>query len=95
MKTSMKQMKQMCHNGTFCDIMLSCDNHKVAAHKAVLAAASLHFHTLIQSAADDTLDLSEIDSQKLDILEMAYTGTVYLSDDTVEHCLTVARKFNM
>ncbi|NXC20048.1 KLH28 protein, partial [Corythaeola cristata] len=78
-----------------CDIILRVGDVKIHAHKVVLASISPYFKAMFTGNLSEK-ENSEVEFQCIDeaalqaIVEYAYTGTVFISQDTVESLLPAA-----
>uniref|UniRef100_A0A8C7EHH2 Kelch like family member 28 n=2 Tax=Nothoprocta perdicaria TaxID=30464 RepID=A0A8C7EHH2_NOTPE len=78
-----------------CDIILRVGDVKIHAHKVVLASISPYFKAMFTGNLSEK-ENSEVEFQCVDeaalqaIVEYAYTGTVFISQDTVESLLPAA-----
>ncbi|NXC90880.1 KLH28 protein, partial [Cercotrichas coryphoeus] len=78
-----------------CDVVLRAGEAKVHAHKAVLASISPYFKAMFTGNLSEK-ENAEVEFQCVDeaalqaIVEYAYTGTVFISQDTVEALLPAA-----
>ncbi|XP_050831484.1 kelch-like protein 28 isoform X2 [Serinus canaria] len=78
-----------------CDVVLRAGEAKIHAHKAVLASISPYFKAMFTGNLSEK-ENAEVEFQCVDeaalqaIVEYAYTGTVFISQDTVESLLPAA-----
>ncbi|XP_060685290.1 kelch-like protein 28 isoform X1 [Hemiscyllium ocellatum] len=78
-----------------CDIVLRVGDVKIHAHKVVLASISPYFKAMFTGNLSEN-ENSEVEFQCIDetalqaIVEYAYTGTIFISQDTVESLLPAA-----
>ncbi|XP_017569285.1 kelch-like protein 28 [Pygocentrus nattereri] len=78
-----------------CDIVLRVGDVKIHAHKVVLASISPYFKAMFTGNLSEK-ETSEVEFQCIDeaalqaIVEYAYTGTVFISQETVESLLPAA-----
>uniref|UniRef100_A0A671LSE9 BTB domain-containing protein n=1 Tax=Sinocyclocheilus anshuiensis TaxID=1608454 RepID=A0A671LSE9_9TELE len=78
-----------------CDIVLRVGDAKIHAHKVVLASISPYFKAMFTGNLSEK-ETSEVEFQCVDeaalkaIVEYAYTGTVFISQETVETLLPAA-----
>ncbi|RXM97488.1 Kelch-like protein 28 [Acipenser ruthenus] len=78
-----------------CDIVLRVGDAKIHAHKVVLASISPYFKAMFTGNLSEK-ENSEVEFQCIDeaalqaIVEYAYTGTVFISQETVESLLPAA-----
>ncbi|XP_010209942.1 PREDICTED: kelch-like protein 28 [Tinamus guttatus] len=78
-----------------CDIVLRVGDVKIHAHKVVLASISPYFKAMFTGNLSEK-ENAEVEFQCMDeaalqaIVEYAYTGTVFISQDTVESLLPAA-----
>nr|KAF6387188.1 kelch like family member 28 [Myotis myotis] len=78
-----------------CDIILRVGDVKIHAHKVVLASISPYFKAMFTGNLSEK-ENSEVEFQCIDetalqaIVEYAYTGTIFISQDTVESLLPAA-----
>uniref|UniRef100_A0A8C2J3B2 Kelch like family member 28 n=1 Tax=Cyprinus carpio TaxID=7962 RepID=A0A8C2J3B2_CYPCA len=78
-----------------CDIVLRVGDAKIHAHKVVLASISPYFKAMFTGSLSEK-ETSEVEFQCVDeaalkaIVEYAYTGTVFISQETVESLLPAA-----
>ncbi|KAG7510770.1 kelch 28 [Solea senegalensis] len=78
-----------------CDIVLRVGDAKIHAHKVVLASISPYFKAMFTGNLSEK-ETSEVEFQCIDetalqaIVEYAYTGTVFISQETVESLLPAA-----
>ena len=78
-----------------CDVILRVGDVKIHAHKVVLASISPYFKAMFTGNLSEK-ENSEVEFQCIDetalqaIVEYAYTGTVFISQDTVESLLPAA-----
>ncbi|MBN3273506.1 KLH28 protein, partial [Polyodon spathula] len=82
-------------HGELCDIVLRVGDAKIHAHKVVLASISPYFKAMFTGNLSEK-ENSEVEFQCIDeaalqaIVEYAYTGTVFISQETVESLLPAA-----
>uniref|UniRef100_A0A673K385 Kelch-like protein 28 n=1 Tax=Sinocyclocheilus rhinocerous TaxID=307959 RepID=A0A673K385_9TELE len=74
-----------------CDIVLRVGDAKIHAHKVVLASISPYFKAMFTGNLSEK-ETSEVEFQCVDeaALKYAYTGTVFISQETVETLLPAA-----
>ncbi|NWH94359.1 KLH28 protein, partial [Aegithalos caudatus] len=78
-----------------CDVVLRVGEAQIHAHKAVLASVSPYFKAMFTGNLSEK-ENAEVEFQCVDeaalqaIVEYAYTGTVFISQDTVESLLPAA-----
>ncbi|MEE6492434.1 hypothetical protein FKM82_016577 [Ascaphus truei] len=78
-----------------CDIVLQVGDVKIHAHKVVLASVSPYFKAMFTGNLSEK-ENSQVEFQCVDeaalqaIIEYAYTGTVFISQETVESLLPAA-----
>ncbi|CAJ0946921.1 unnamed protein product [Ranitomeya imitator] len=78
-----------------CDIVLQVGDVKIHAHKVVLASISPYFKAMFTGNLSEK-ENSQVEFQCVDeaalqaIIEYAYTGTVFISQETVESLLPAA-----
>lgn len=71
----MQQLHALRKEGQFCDCTILVGDIPHQAHKLVLAASSLLFKSLLESADSVSIDPALVTSQEFSsLLEMAYTG---------------------
>ncbi|TRY83553.1 hypothetical protein DNTS_016263 [Danionella cerebrum] len=82
-------------DGQLCDVILRVGESKIHAHKVVLASISPYFRAMFTANLSEketsTVEFQCIDQAALKaIVEYAYTGTVLISQETVESLLPAA-----
>ncbi|OCT68311.1 kelch-like protein 28 [Xenopus laevis] len=83
-----------------CDIVLQVGDVKIHAHKVVLASVSPYFKAMFTGNLSEK-ENSQVEFQSVDeaalqaIIEYAYTGTVFISQETVESLLPAANLLQM
>ncbi|KAM4662808.1 kelch-like protein 28 isoform 1-T1 [Discoglossus pictus] len=78
-----------------CDIVLQVGDVKIHAHKVVLASISPYFKAMftgnLSEKANSQVEFQCVDEAALQaIIEYAYTGTIFISQETVESLLPAA-----
>ncbi|XP_076270396.1 uncharacterized protein LOC143202626 [Rhynchophorus ferrugineus] len=81
-------------NESTCDIILSCNGHRLLAHKLILSIASPVFKKLLKQDADTTsvIILPDISGNTMSlILDYIYTGRTVLYPNSVQEFLSVTQ----
>lgn len=97
-KDAFCHLREFQLQGTFCDVALRCcdeDSIEIAAHKAILAAKSIYFHTMFTTSLmekeKDVITLKGITSDALkELVCYAYTGKVTINPESIEDILDAA-----
>lgn len=87
---NMKRMNEFRHEKKFCDVCIIFDDHKIHAHKCILAAGSDYFKCLFggsfQESATAEVDLSEIVTDKEHIemvVNYLYVGEINVNRENL------------
>ncbi|XP_019641773.1 PREDICTED: kelch-like protein 21 [Branchiostoma belcheri] len=85
---------------TLCDVVLCVGDTKFHCHRAVLAASSPFFATLLlgefRERKDEKVRLNDVPSHIVsDVLDYFYTGSIYIRNSNVESMLHAASLFQL
>ena len=99
-KSNLQSFQVLRENDDFYDVTLVTDDEeRVEAHKAVLSAFSPFFRNIFESCnlnQQPFVYLGDIKSSQIHgVLDYIYKGTVHISPDEVESFLKVARKLKI
>lgn len=98
--TMFKDFHELQKSGQYCDIMITCQEGHVKAHKLVLVVSSPEFQSLVNKSLEKggvtNIDLSDIPLWMLEkIVEFLYTGKMQISDGDSLDLLGVCEKLGL
>ncbi|NXE14520.1 ZBT40 protein, partial [Lophotis ruficrista] len=92
----LQQLYTLCKEQQFCDCTIFVGNARFRAHKAVLAAASLLFKSLLDSTDTISIDASVVTPEEFALLlEMVYSGKLPLGKHNFTKAISVADSLQM
>ncbi|KAK3088255.1 hypothetical protein FSP39_016644 [Pinctada imbricata] len=97
----MEQINELRQNRELCDIILRCNNHRIAAHKLVLSVNSPYFRSLMNNRYYNEPGLYEHRLPGLEgdavkqIVEFFYTSAVSVDEESVWTLLPAASKLHV
>ncbi|KAM6313027.1 zinc finger and BTB domain-containing protein 40 isoform 1-T1 [Podargus strigoides] len=95
-KQLLQQVYTLCKEQQFCDCTIFIGNVHFRAHKVVLAAASLLFKSLLDSADTISIDASVVTPEEFALLlEMTYSGRLPLGKHNFTKVISVADSLHM
>ncbi|KAM6046633.1 zinc finger and BTB domain-containing protein 40 isoform 2-T2 [Chlamydotis macqueenii] len=95
-KQLLQQLYTLCKEQQFCDCTIFIGNVHFRAHKAILAAASLLFKSLLDSTDTISIDASVVTPEEFALLlEMMYSGKLPLGKHNFTKAISVADSLQM